>query len=316
MNVFIVGAGAVGSAAAYEISRAGYSQVYLYDIDSGLARGRTMDIRQALEYPQAIEHSPDYSHLPGADLIVVTAGSARQKGMTRADLASKNIAIVSSVTEHIAELSPGTPILIVTNPTEALVYHLKHRWPALNVFGFGCSLDQWRYRHFVADALNCSTARVRAMVFGMHNDAMIPLSRLASVDGVPLEAILAAEEIRQIEQQTRTAGTDIVNALGTHSGFVAAGRAIAELVGSFNSEDGGFYPLSLMADGAYGIEDACLALPSHVSRAGIRPIDLALTASELAKLRACAAQVREAVQPTAAGNAGPTDAATGVAAAS
>ncbi|MFW5973573.1 MAG: hypothetical protein ACOCTG_06235 [Bacteroidota bacterium] len=102
----------------------------------------------------------------------------------------------------------------------------------LNIFSFGCSLDQWRYRHFVADALNCSTARVRAMVFGMHNDAMIPLSRLASVDGVPLEALLDAGDIARIEEQTRTAGTDIVNALGNHSGFVAAGRAVAELVGS------------------------------------------------------------------------------------
>lgn len=288
MRVMFIGAGSVGSAAALETARSGYATVYLYDIETERARGKAMDICQALDHPYVLEHCSDIRKVAEADLVVVTAGTARQKGMTRADLAVGNVGIVSGIAGHIASIAPEVPVMVVTNPSEALVYLIKRRWPMLRVFGFGCSLDQWRYRRFVSQALRCNAERVSAIVIGMHNDAMIPLSRLASVDGVPLASLLTPEDIVSIEVRTRTAGTDIVNALGNHSGFIAAGRAIAELVGSFAATEGGIYPLSMMTDGAYGIEEACLALPARVSTAGISRVDLELTEDECARLHGCA----------------------------
>lgn len=291
MRVMFIGAGAVGSAAALETARAGYATVYLYDIDTERARGKAMDICQALDHPYLLEHCADMGKAAEADLVVVTAGMARQKGMTRADLAAGNIGIVSSIAGDIASSAPEVPVMVVTNPSEALVYLIRRRWPALRVFGFGCSLDQWRYRRFVAQALGCNAERVSAIVMGMHSDAMIPLSRLASVDGIPLGALLEPGAVAEIELRTRTAGTDIVNALGDHSGFVAAGRAIASFIGSLVNGNGGIYPVSIMTDGAYGIADACLALPSRVSPSGIVPMELELTAAELSRLTSCAESV-------------------------
>jgi malate dehydrogenase len=289
-----VGAGAVGSAAALETARAGYATVYLYDIETERARGKAMDICQALDHPYLLEHCADMGKASEADLVVVTAGMARQKGMTRADLAAGNIGIVSGIAADVASIAPAVPVIVVTNPSEALVYLIRRRWPALlRVFGFGCSLDQWRYRRFVAQALGCNAERVSAIVMGMHSDSMIPLSRLASVDGIPLNSLLEHGAISAIESRTRTAGTDIVNALGDHSGFVAAGRAIASFIGSLVNGNGGIYPVSIMTEGAYGIADACLALPSRVSPSGIVPMELELTDAELSRLTSCAERVLE-----------------------
>ena len=292
MTVMVIGAGAVGSAAAFEIARRARVHVLLYDIESERARGRAMDITQAIERPRSLEHCPDLNRLPEADLIVVTAGIARQKGMTRADLASGNALIVSNTGKSIAELAPDTPTLVVTNPSEPLVNMLHLLEAKLNVFGFGCSLDQWRLRHFIAEALHCDARRVRAIVMGMHSDAMISLTRLASVDGIPLTDLLPEDEIAALESRTKTAGTDIVNALGNHSGFVAAGQAIATLVEAFLAGDGGVYPLSVMASGRFGMDEVCLALPTAIRTGSLRPLDIQLTADEIERLRVCAERVR------------------------
>lgn len=295
MIVTVIGAGAVGSAAAYEIARLSHVNVGLYDIDIDRARGRVMDIAQAIEYPHSISHLSDLRSLAESDLCVVTAGIARGKGMTRTDLITANNDIVGAVAVQIARVAPSVPTLIVTNPSEALVQIVRTRQPMLNVFGFGCSLDQWRFRRFIADRMSCSAERVRAIVMGMHSDAMIPLSRLATVDGIPLSELLPDAEIAILEERTRTAGTAIVEALGDHSGFIAAGRAIAELVDSFLHDAGGVYPLSVMSDGAYGLPEACLALPTVFLNGTRRPVYPVLTEDERDRLSICAEKVTDTV---------------------
>lgn len=292
VNVMVIGAGAVGTAAAFELARTARARVLLYDVDDGRARGRVMDIRHAVENPRCIQQARDLSRLSEAELIMVAAGVARQSGMRREDLAAQNAMIVQDILGYIAVFASATPVIIVTNPCEALVQMAHERWPNLRVYGFGCSLDQWRLRHLIAASLGCGAERVQAMVIGTHSDAMIPLSRLASVDGIPASELLGDQELSRIENRTRSAGTRIVEALGTHSGFIAAGRAVAALATAVVCGDGGLYPLSVATDGAYGIDDACLALPVDVSSRSFKPVDLELTESEQNDLCRCADLVR------------------------
>jgi len=292
VNVMVIGAGAVGAAAAYELARTARARVVLYDVDDGRARGRVMDIRHAVDNPRCIQQARDLSRLGEAELILVAAGVARQSGMQREDLAARNAMIVQDILGYIAVFASSVPVVIITNPCEALTRMAHERWPKLRVFGFGCSLDQWRMRHLVAASLGCGAERVKAMVIGTHSDAMIPLSRLATVDGVPASTLLSDQELLRIEDRTRTAGTRIVDALGTHSGFIAAGRAAAALATAVVCGDGGLYPLSVATNGAYGIDDACLALPVDVSSGLFRVLDLELTETEQNALHRCAELVR------------------------
>lgn len=295
VNVMVIGAGAVGAAAAYELAQTALARVLLYDVDDGRARGRVMDIRHAVDNPRCIQQARDLSRLSDAQLILVAAGVARQSGMQRADLATRNAIIVQDILGYIAVFAPSVPVVIITNPCEALTLMAHERWPRLRVFGFGCSLDQWRMRHLIAASLGCGAGRVKAMVIGTHSDAMIPLSRLASVDGVPVSTLLSDQELSRIEDRTRTAGTRVVEALGTHSGFIAAGRAAAALATAVVCGDGGLYPLSVATNGAYGIDDACLALPVDVSSGSFRSVALGLTESEENALYRCAQLVRTTV---------------------
>ena len=295
-KIYIIGAGSVGSATACELARNGKYTVYLHDINTGLALGRVLDISQAVDCSDCIVHSQEITDIVQADLVIITAGSARQKGMSREELFQKNQRIVGSVVTAIAEQEYSNPILIVTNPSETLVYAAKKTHPQLNIFGLGCILDTWRIKRFIAQTLHSSADNIQANVIGMHNNSMIPLINRASVNGIPVSYLLDEETIARIVERTRYAGTEIVNAIGNHSGFFAAGRAIADFSSSILDENYKIYPVSVVCNGEYGFDDVCLALPAVYHNGTMQIIELELNADELELLQACAERMKTSFQ--------------------
>jgi malate dehydrogenase len=299
-RITIVGAGNVGAAAAAFIAERRLGEVHLYDKVPDLAAGRAMDINQA----SASVHtdvrvvggdSPDI--LAGSDIVVVTAGVARQAGMSRLDLLKINQGILDDVASTIDVCCAGAKILVVTNPVDVLTWFVADRYPRLTVFGLGCALDALRFRFFMAEAAGVSVECCKGQVIGAHNDGMIPLTRHASIGGVPLTGVLDPLTVGVIVERTRVAGTAIVQKLRQHSGFYAAAHSIARIVDSLVLDRGEVFPLSVVCGGEYGYDGIPLALPCIVDRDGVRRVmEIGLDEGERAMLDACATAMGDVIR--------------------
>ncbi len=295
VKITVMGAGAVGAHTAAIIAQKSLGNTFLYDIADGLAAGRAMDINQASPAVRTdcrVTGSSLPDTLMGSDIVVFTAGYARQAGMDRLDLLRKNMDVARQAGRYITEFCPGAQVLVVTNPVEAITWYLKEIWPGMNVFGLGCSLDAVRFTYFIADTLNVSVEEVRGLVIGTHTDEMIPLVGHASVGGASLTSVADIHTIDTIVRLTKAAGSAIVQNLKNHSGFYAASHTIAGIVEAIVLNRPEVFPLSVPCEGAYGFEDIVLALPAVVSSAGNhRIIEMDLDPYERSLLKKCASSM-------------------------
>jgi len=92
MKVGIVGAGYVGSTAAYAMALAGSaSEIVLTDLRPELARAQAEDILHATPFAKPVRiSSGDYPQLVGADLVVLACGVGQRPGETRLQLLERN----------------------------------------------------------------------------------------------------------------------------------------------------------------------------------------------------------------------------------
>jgi malate dehydrogenase len=290
-KILIIGAGMVGSSSAASIAGRGLGEVFLYDMDEGLCLGRTMDINHSLPYQGSDSYTTGCTRLEDAgpvDIVVITAGLARNAGMTRLDLLKHNAAVIGTIAPQLASLTPDARVLLITNPADVLTWHLKNLCPDMRIFGLGCSLDMVRLRLLIAQTARVSANNVAAMVIGTHDDNMIPLMSHATISGIPLVRLLSTHDIEKISTMTRTAGNTIVNLMKSHSGHYAAGEVVAQIVESMAMDRGMIFPLSTCLNGEYGYRDTCLALPCVVDSTGVRNvIELNLNDQERASLETC-----------------------------
>jgi len=212
----IIGAGAVGTAAAqWAVCRSIADTIVLLDVVAGLPHGKALDLFQTSPlygYAGNIVGTDDYADTAESDVIIITAGLARKPGMSRDDLLEKNVRIIREVTEEIVKYSPDACLVVVTNPIDAMVYTVFKisGFPKHQVVGMAGVLDSARYRTFIAQALAVAPSDVTALVMGVHGDHMLPLVRLASVGGVPIEGLLSKDEIENIVRRTQHGGAEIV----------------------------------------------------------------------------------------------------------
>ena len=102
-KVTVIGAGNVGATTAQRIAEAGLADVVLVDIVEGLPQGKGLDLAEAapvVGHDARITGTNDDAETAGSDIVVVTSGLARQPGMSRDDLLTKNAGIVRAVVEQ------------------------------------------------------------------------------------------------------------------------------------------------------------------------------------------------------------------------
>ena len=93
-KVTIIGAGNVGATIAYTLSVEGVAnEIVIIDINKDKAEGEAIDIGQGgLFFQEDVKIvSGDYADAADSDIVVITSGMARKPGMTRLDLAQKNV---------------------------------------------------------------------------------------------------------------------------------------------------------------------------------------------------------------------------------
>ena len=277
-KLVIIGSGAVGTAAAqWAVSRNSADTVVLLDVIEGVPQGKALDLAQTAPicgFTGTVYGTNSYEDTAGADVIIITAGLARKPGMSRDDLLEKNVKIIKSVTEEAVKHSPDACIVVVTNPIDAMVYTVFKvaGFPKERVVGMAGVLDSARYRTFLAQALGVAPSDVTAMVMGIHGDNMLPLTRLASLGGVPVEDLLSKDELYKIVHRTQHGGAEIVQHLKTGSAFSTPGLAAVEMAESILKDQKKLMPCAAFLEGEYGISGVFLGVPVVLGAGGVEQI--------------------------------------------
>lgn len=298
-KIAIIGAGQVGSTAAHIIARKELGNVVLVDINVGMARGKALDLAEAgpVEgFDVSVIGTDDYADTAGSEVVVITAGMARQPGMDRADLLAKNAGIVRDAAAKVAHHSPNARIVVVTNPLDAMVAATKEAsgFSASRVMGMAGVLDSARLRRFIAEELRVSGKDVTAMVLGGHGDRMVPITGSSSVGGVPLTSLLSHERLKAIVERTRHGGAEVVDLLQTGSAYYAPGASVAEMVESIVRDQRRLRPVSAYLQGEYGADGVYMGVPAIIGAGGVEQVvELPLNAAERAELDQSIAAVRE-----------------------
>ena len=300
MKVTIIGAGNVGSTCADAIAyKRIASEVVLLDIRENFAEGKALDMMQTSSLlgfnTKIVGSTNDYKKTAGSDVVVVTSGIPRKPGMTREELIGVNAGIVKTVTENVLAHSPNAVIVIVSNPMDTMTYLTfkesglsKHR-----VIGMGGALDSARFRTYLSLAVERPSNDIHGMVIGGHGDTtMIPLTRLATYNGIPFENLLDQSILEKVAADTMVGGKTLTGMLGT-SAWYAPGAAVAYLVDSILHDQKRISPCSVYLEGEYGQADICIGVPVVVGKNGWEKIiDLNLNDSEKELFKKSADAVR------------------------
>ena len=301
-KVTVIGAGNVGATAAQRIAEAGVADVYLIDVVEGLPQGKALDLAESAplqHHDQMIYGTNDYADTTESDVIVVTAGLARQPGMSRDDLLIKNGGIVRSVVSQAVHYSPDAIIVMVTNPLDAMVHVALETsgFPRERVIGMAGVLDSGRFRTFIAQDLGVSSSDVSAFVLGGHGDTMVPLPRLSTVAGIPLTELMKPERIEALVQRTRNGGAEVVALLKSGSAFYAPASSVLHMVDSILNDRKRVLPCAVLLRGEYKIDGLVVGVPVVLGASGVeRIIEVALTEDEQAALQASAGSVRGLIE--------------------
>jgi malate dehydrogenase len=299
-RVVVVGAGHVGTITAARLAEADVlGEVVLVDVVEGLAEGIALDLTHTAAlggFSTRVRGTTTVEEAGQAHYVVITAGRARQPGMSRSDLVGTNAAIVGDVAERVARTSPRAVLLVVTNPLDEMTQHAWQAsgFPPERVLGMAGVLDTARFRALVALTGVARADEIEAVALGSHGDEMvIPLSQ-AHAAGRPLTDLLDRATLDAVVARTRGSGGEVVALLKQGSAFLAPGTSAARMVLAMVADAGEVLPAAVLADGCYGIRDVYLGLPARLSRSGLAEIvELALTPDELSALRQAAGRVRE-----------------------
>ena len=300
MKVTIVGAGNVGATCADVISYRGIAgEVVLLDIKEGFAEGKAMDIMQCATNTgfntKVIGVTNDYSKTANSDVVVITSGIPRKPGMTREELIGINAGIVKTVAENVLAHSPNTIVVVVSNPMDTMTYlALKSTGlPKNRIIGMGGALDSSRFRYYLSQSLDKPSNDVSAMVIGGHGDTtMIPLTRLASYNGIPVSEFLSQDALDKVSASTMVGGATLTGLLGT-SAWYAPGASVAYLVDSILNDQKKMIACSVFLEGEYGQNDICIGVPCIIGKNGVEQIvDITLNDAEKALFAKSADAVR------------------------
>jgi len=301
-KITVVGSGNVGATAAFLAAQKELADIVLLDVVAGIPQGKALDMFEASPiqgYNVNIIGTQQYIDTADSDVVVITAGIARKPGMSRDDLIATNVRIISEVTRNIVAHSPDCILIVVTNPLDAMVYTAQQisGFPRSRIIGMAGVLDSARMRSFIAAALDVSINEVSAFVLGGHGDSMVPLTRYATVAGIPLAELMDKEHIEAICQRTAAGGAEIVQLLQTGSAYYAPAAAIVAMLEAILKDQNRILPCAAYLQGEYGIDGYFMGVPCKLGGGGMEGVvELDLNAQEKESLSASLAAVKTLIE--------------------
>ncbi len=297
-TITIVGAGNVGSQTAFYAALQNLGNIILIDVVEGLPQGKALDIQQSLSLTNStstILGTNKYEDTKDSNIIIITAGIARKPGMSREELYTINAGIIQTVLQNILSFSQNPIIIVVTNPLDAmvkLVYDIS-RLPKHRILGMAGTLDTARFKHFIAQELNCPAQQINTLVLGTHGDAMVPILSHTTFNNQPISQLLHPEKINEIVKRTQHGGAEIVNYLKTGSAFFAPALAIVELLHAIINDTKATLSCSVLLQGEYNVQDIFMGVPVQLGKEGIENIvQIELSPEEKIQLQHAAEHIK------------------------
>jgi|TARA_B100001167_G_scaffold33432_1_gene18428 malate dehydrogenase len=305
-KIALIGGGQIGGNLALIAAEKELGDIVIFDIPKmeGIVKGKALDIMQLRPhdgYDVNINGTSDYKDIEGSDVIVITAGVPRKPGMDREDLMSINLNIMKDVAKNVKEYAPDSFVIVISNPLDAMVYtfYKVSGFSKNNVVGMAGALDSGRFRTFIAMETGYSVQDITCMVLGGHGDSMVPITRLATVGGVPLTDIVSAERLTEIEDRTRYAGGEIVKLLGNGSAYYAPAQCAMEMAESYLKDKKRVIPCAALCEGEFGIDGYFIGVPTVIGCGGVEKIlEIKLNSDERSMLNNTLDVVKKTVSET------------------
>ncbi len=306
-KIALIGGGQIGGTLAHLAGLEELGDVVIFDILSGVAQGKALDLAQSspvVGFDADFVGTDDYAAIEDADIVIITAGVPRKPGMSRDDLLSINLKIISQVAQGVKTYAADAFVICITNPLDAMVWAFQ-KLSGLNpprVVGMAGVLDSARMRYFLAKELNASVEDVSAFVLGGHGDTMVPLVRYSTLGGIALPDLvemgwLEQKKLDDIVQRTRDGGAEIVGLLKTGSAFYAPASAAIEMAASYLRDKRRLLPCAAYLNGEYGIKDVYVGVPAIIGAQGVERIaEISLTEAERAALAKSIASVEGLIE--------------------
>ena len=291
-KISLIGAGQIGGTLAHLIgTKELVDEVVLFDVASGIAKGKALDIAQSSSvdgFNVKFSGTDNYKDIKDSDVIIITAGVPRKPGMSRDDLLGINLKVMKSVGEGIKKFAPNAFVICITNPLDAMVWALQKfsDLPTSKVVGMAGVLDSARFSYFLSEEFNVSVKDVQTFVLGGHGDTMVPLVRYSTVGGIPLPDLVdigwtTQARINEIVQRTRNGGAEIVSLLKTGSAFYAPAASAIKMAESYLRDQRRIIPCAAYLEGQYGLTDIYVGVPTIIGKNGVeRIIEIELNDAE------------------------------------
>ena len=282
-KISLIGAGQIGGTLAHLLGlKEVVSEVVLFDVASGVAKGKALDIAQSSSvdgFNVKFSGTNDYKDIKNSDVIIITAGVPRKPGMSRDDLLGINLKIMKQVAEGIKSNCPDAFVICITNPLDVMVMALQKysNLPKNKVVGMAGILDSSRYKLFLSEELNVPVKNIEALVMGGHGDTMVPLPGFTKINGKKLldlvnEGIITKERIEEINQRTRDGGAEIVKYLEKGSAYYAPAASGVEMAISYINDEKKLLPCAVYINGEYGVKDIYAGVPVIIGKNGVEKI--------------------------------------------
>ena len=283
-KISLIGAGQIGGTLAHLIGlKELVDEVVLFDVASGIAKGKALDIAQSSSvdgFDVKFSGTDNYEDIKDSDVIIITAGVPRKPGMSRDDLLSINLKIIKQVSEGIKKYSPNSFVICITNPLDVMVMALQKysKLPANKVVGMAGILDSSRFKLFLSLEFNVPVKNIETLVMGGHGDTMVPLPRFTKISGKSLDQLIddgkiSKERLEEIVQRTRDGGAEIIKFLEKGSAFYAPAASGIEMAESYLKNLKKLLPCAAYLNGEYGVDKIYAGVPVIIGSNGVEKIE-------------------------------------------
>ena len=284
-KIALIGAGQIGGTLAHLIGiKELVDEVVLFDVASGIAKGKALDIAQSSSvdgFNVKLSGTDDYKDIKDSDVIIITAGVPRKPGMSRDDLLGINLKIIKQVAQGVKENAPNAFVICITNPLDVMVMAFQKfsGLPANKVVGMAGILDSSRFKLFLSLEFGVPVREIEAMVMGGHGDTMVPMPRFTKVSGKPLldlvkDGKISQERVEEINQRTRDGGAEIVKYLEKGSAFYAPAASGVQMAESYLKDEKKLLPCAVQLNGEYGVESVYAGVPVVIGKDGVEKIEV------------------------------------------
>ena len=281
-KISLIGAGQIGGTLAHLIGLKELADIVLFDVVSGIAKGKALDIAQSSSidgFDVRLIGTDRYEDIKSSDVIIITAGVPRKPGMSRDDLLEINLKIIKQVSEGVKKHAPNAFVICITNPLDVIVmaFQKYSKLPTNKVVGMAGVLDSSRFKLFLSLELKVPVKQVETLVMGGHGDTMVPLTRYTKISGKSLETLISEgkisnEKLNQIIQRTKDGGAEIIKFLEKGSAYYAPAASGVEMAESYLKDQKKLLPCAAYLNGEYGVKNLYAGIPVIIGAQGVEKI--------------------------------------------